>query len=36
MEMFYQFRKNSEPITVNIFVLAKITFKTQITVRKCR
>ena len=36
MEMFYQFRKNSEAITVNIFVLAKITFKTQITVRKCR
>ena len=36
MEMFYQFRKNSEAITVNIFVLAKITFKTQIRVRKCR
>ena len=34
--MFYQFRKNSEAITVNIFVLAKITFKTQIRVRKCR
>ena len=36
MEMFYQFRKNSEAITVNIFVLAKITFKTQIRVWKCR